>query len=440
MPTKRVATCGAAQASSEESTVPIAAVVSLVLVLVGCVWAHVAAYRFFAARVPHSRAARRIVGVFLATMLLGPLLLRAVPRTEITGLIGRIGTLWHLFVLLAALPHGLYGLLRRVRARRDTVRPSPEGSPPSSEVAASAAAVPAADLPADPARRRALENTLAFGGAAVSASVFGYAALVARTDWEVVEVPIKLARLPKALEGFTIVQISDIHVGNLMGETTLRRGLDRVMDQRGDLIVVTGDIIDHEAKYIPLGARMFARLSARAGVFCIPGNHDHYTGASEVMEAFGRAGLVTLVNRHVVVPGSDGALVLAGVDDRWASRNRGALPGGSGPDLVKALAGSPPKAARVLLAHQPAYVDEYTERVDLQLSGHTHGGQINPVGPLLPSLIPYLRGHYRVSQVGQSGTRDGSKQLYVNRGFGTAGPPARILSRPEITKLILVSG
>ena len=266
--------------------------------------------------------------------------------------------------------------------------------------------------------------------------MFGYASLVSRTDWEIVELPIKLARLPKALDGFTIVQISDIHVGNLMGEATLRRGLDRVMAAKGDLIVVTGDIIDHEAEYIPLGARMFARLVARAGVYCIPGNHDHYTGANEVMDAFAKAGLVTLVNRHVVVPGSEGGLVLAGVDDRWASRNRRTVPGGGGPDLIEALADSPPDAARVLLAHQPPYVDEYTERVDLQLSGHTHGGQINPVGPILPALIPYLRGHYRVDPAGA----DGGKQLYVNRGFGTAGPPARIMSRPEITQIVLVSG
>lgn len=414
-----MAACGPSAASSQENPVPLAAVVSLVLVLVGCVWAHVAAYRFFAARHARTRLGRFAIGAFFATMFLGPLLLRALPRTEITGLISRIGTLWHLFVLLAALPYGVYAVIRWVQRRREGALPAAELPSPE-------------EAPAEPARRKALETTVALGGAAVSASVFGYASLIARTDWEVVEVPIKLARLPKALDGFTIIQISDIHVGNLMGEATLRRGLDRVMAQQGDLIVVTGDIIDHEAKYIPLGARMFGRLSARAGVYCIPGNHDHYTGANEVMDAFGRAGLVTLVNRHVVVPGSDGALVLAGVDDRWASRNRRTVPGGGGPDIVKALAESPPDAARVLLAHQPPYVDEYTERVDLQLSGHTHGGQINPVGPLLPSLIPYLRGHYLVG--------NGGKQLYVNRGFGTAGPPARMCSRPEITKIVLVSG
>lgn len=412
---------------------PIAAVVSLVLVLVGCVWAHVAAYRFFAARHARTALGRSAFGAFFATMFVGPLLLRALPRTEITGLIARVGTLWHLFVLLAALPYGVYTVGRWVADRRKRALPASEAPNP----AVATPPIPApAEAPAEPARRRALETTVALGGAAVSASVFGYASLIARTDWEVVEVPIKLARLPKALDGFTIVQVSDIHVGNLMGEATLRRGLDRVMAQKGDVIVVTGDIIDHEAKYIPLGARMFGRLSARAGVYCIPGNHDHYTGAAEVMDAFGRAGLVTLVNRHVVVPGSEGALVLAGVDDRWASRNRRTVPGGGGPDIVKALAQSPPEAARVLLAHQPPYVDEHTERVDLQLSGHTHGGQINPVGPLLPSLIPYLRGHYLV---GGGGT-DGGKQLYVNRGFGTAGPPARMCSRPEITKIVLVSG
>jgi uncharacterized protein len=435
--------------------VPPVAVASLLLVFVLCVWAHVGAANFLghrlARRLPKGwgRAAFVAAWALFAVLFLGPLLLRALPRTELTGLISRVGTLWHLFLLLAAIPLGVLGLVETLRARahgpRDdapgapaTATPDAEGAPLVSreadeqpaeavEVTKQLVQSPAPTL-ASPARREVLETALALGGAAVSASVFGYAALIARTDWEVVEVPVRLSRLPKSLDGFTIVQISDIHVGNLMGEATLKRGLGLVREQRADAIVVTGDIIDHERRYIPLAARLFGTLSARSGVFCIPGNHDHYTGAEEVMAAFEKAGLTPLVNRHVLLPRTDGQIVLAGVDDRWA-RGRHGLDSNAGPDLNKALSFSPPDAPRILLAHQPPFIDEYETRVDLQLSGHTHGGQINPVGPLLPMLIPYLRGHYQV----------GEKQLYVNRGFGTAGPPARVLSRPEITKIVLVS-
>lgn len=432
---------------------PPVAVASLLLVLVLCVWAHVGAARFFgkrlSRRLPRGLGRVAIVGswALFATLFVGPLLLRALPRTETTGLISRIGTLWHLFLLLAAIPLAVFGFVsewRRARAARTTelsqagadahddaaTRDNTTHQPVATgEVVSGPLASPApAPLVESPARREALETALALGGAAISASVFGYASLIARTDWEVVEVPIRLPRLPKALDGFTLVQISDIHVGQLMGEATLRRGLGLVMEQRADAIVVTGDIVDHERTYIPLAARMFGTLSARSGVFCIPGNHDHYTGAEEVMAAFEKAGLVPLVNRHVLLPRTEGRIVVAGVDDRWA-RGRHGLDLSAGPDLGKALDMSPPDASRILLAHQPPYIDEYDQRVDLQLSGHTHGGQINPVGPLLPMLIPYLRGHYQV----------GEKQLYVNRGFGTAGPPARMFSRPEITKIVLVS-
>jgi uncharacterized protein len=434
--------------------VPPVAVASLLLVFVLCVWAHVGAANFLghrlARRLPKGwgRAAFVAAWALFAVLFLGPLLLRALPRTELTGLISRVGTLWHLFVLVAAIPLGVFTLVdaqRRRQAAAAAVAEQPSESTPaaaepasalrpaSDELAASPSSVNqlaevAVEPPPSPARREALETALALGGAAFSASVFGYAALVARTDWEVVEVPVRLPRLPKSLDGFTIVQISDIHVGNLLGEATLKRGLGLVLEQRADAIVVTGDIIDHERRYIPLAARLFGTLAARSGVFCIPGNHDHYTGAEEVMAAFERAGLTPLVNRHVLLPRTEGQIVLAGVDDRWA-RGRHGLDSSAGPDLDKALSLSPPDATRILLAHQPPFVDEYEQRIDLQLSGHTHGGQINPVGPLLPMLIPYLRGHYQV----------GEKQLYVNRGFGTAGPPARVLSRPEITKIVLVS-
>jgi predicted MPP superfamily phosphohydrolase len=276
-------------------------------------------------------------------------------------------------------------------------------------------------------RREALEK---IGGAvafAATGAAFGWGTIRSRFEWKVEEVPIKLARLPRALDGFTIVQISDLHVGTFVGERELALGLGLVDRVRPDLVVVTGDIVDSDPRFVPMAARSLGALEAREGVVCIPGNHDYYTGAQAVLEGMRRAGLDVLLNRGKVIAAADGGFALLGVDDMWSQSMRW----GMGPDLDRALSMVPADLATVLLAHQPRFAAIASQsRVDLQLSGHTHGGQINPGFRPIDLFYRYVAGRYDV----------GSTQLYVNRGFGTVGPPTRIGAPPEITKIVLVAG
>ncbi|MEM6959233.1 MAG: metallophosphoesterase, partial [Myxococcota bacterium] len=269
-------------------------------------------------------------------------------------------------------------------------------------------------------RRRALAS----GGALLAAPTLStYASTFGRWDYEIVEHVVSLPGLPRALDGFTLVQLSDIHVGAFVAESQLRAAVDRAGAAGGDLIVLTGDLLDHEARYAPRLGRLVRDLTpyARHGVAAILGNHDHYAGPEDVAEAVRGGGGRMLVNDGFSVePG----LAILGVDDLWARGN-------AGPDIDAALQAVDPTHARVLLCHQPAYFHDHAGVAGLQLSGHTHGGQIalgiNPASLVLPH--GYVRGRYE---------KNGA-ELYVNRGFGTAGPPARLGSPPEITKIVLTS-
>ncbi|MCB9602239.1 MAG: metallophosphoesterase [Sandaracinus sp.] len=253
-----------------------------------------------------------------------------------------------------------------------------------------------------------------------------YGALFGRRDYTIEEVPIPIAGLPRTLDGLTIVQLSDIHVGSFVGEGELRAAESLVREARPDLIVLTGDLLDHDAAYAPQLGRFVERLRplARFGVAAIPGNHDHYAGVEAVEEALRRAGAHLMTNAGRLIGDGGGAFGLVGVDDLWAKEGRA-------PNLERALAMVPRDVPKILLAHQPVFLEQAVGKVQLQLSGHTHGGQVslgwNPAELVLPN--GWVRGRYDV----------GESILYVNRGFGTAGPPTRLFSPPEVTKLVLVA-
>jgi predicted MPP superfamily phosphohydrolase len=270
-------------------------------------------------------------------------------------------------------------------------------------------------------RRQVIEGV--YGGAVLATTngVLGWGAARGRHAFVIEELPVKIAGLPRALDGYTIAQISDLHVGAVVQERELDEGLDRLREVRPDLIVLTGDLVDFDPSFIPLMARKIGALRARDGTFAILGNHDYYTGASEVAAGLREAGVGVLVNQsHVVRDG----FALLGVDDQWAPRL-----GGVGARLDLALKGLAPELPRILLSHQPDSVERWAGQVALQLSGHTHGGQINPGFRPIDFLTPYVAGRYDVR-----GTT-----LWVNRGFGVAGPPARVGSAPEVTKIVLVA-
>lgn len=258
-----------------------------------------------------------------------------------------------------------------------------------------------------------------------SGATLGWGAARGRHMFEMTDLPVRIAGLPRALDGYVIAQISDIHTGVHVDERLIAEGLDVVRKARADLVVVTGDLVDVDSSFTPLLARRLADLPLRDGVTAILGNHDYYAGVDDVVAALRAAGIDVLVNRGKVVRAADGGgFALLGVDDRWAERYRRA-----GPRLDRALLTVPPDMPRILLSHQPATIDKWAGQVALQLSGHTHGGQINPGFRPAELFFRYVAGPYDV----------GGTMLYVNRGFGTVGPPSRIGAPPEVTRITLVA-
>lgn len=258
-----------------------------------------------------------------------------------------------------------------------------------------------------------------------------YGALFGRQDYIIEEVPARIAGLSKRLDGYTLVQISDIHFGLFAGDQEIRVAEELVRKARPDRIVLTGDLLDSQPRFAEMLGRFVRRIAplSRDGVVVIPGNHDWYAGVDIVMNAAREAGARILRNDGFVVGGEKDGFALLGVEDVWAKR----MDPKQGPDLEKAISHVPADLPRILLCHNPVFFPQAAGKVALQLSGHTHGGQIN-LGPIRPGeiVLPYgyVEGRYE---------RDGS-QLYVNRGFGTAGPPARIGSPPEVTRIVLVAG
>ena len=308
------------------------------------------------------------------------------------------------FVAVVALDVG--SLILRL-ARRIAQRPAPEVSH---------------------ARRTFLARVT--GGAALSIGSISMARgmATARGTHEVVDVEITLAKLPPSLDGFTIVQLSDLHVGLTIDRAFVQRVVDRTNGLAPDLIALTGDLVDGKVEdlrddFAPLGS-----LRAKHGVFAVTGNHEYYAGVDPWIAELRRLGATYLRNERVTIAADrDGGFELAGVDDWGASSFRG-----HGEDLGRATTGRDPSRALVLLAHQPRQVHRAARHgVDLQLSGHTHGGQIWPW-------------HYivKLQQGGLLGGRYeiGATQLYVTRGCGYWGPPVRVLAPLEITRVILRSG
>ncbi len=274
-------------------------------------------------------------------------------------------------------------------------------------------------------RRQVVE---CIGGTAIygaTGSMVGWGMIRGRHAFELVEVPLRIPGLPRVLDGYVIAQVSDLHAGTFVGERELEEGLSLVRRARPDLVVVTGDVVDFDPAYAPLTARKLADLPARDGVAAILGNHDYYAGADDVIAAVRAAGIDLMRDTgRIIRPSDGGGFALLGVDDVSSSRH-----GRTGPRLDTALAGVPADRARILLSHQPFTVDFWPGQVAAQLSGHTHGGQINPGFSPLGVVMKYLAGAYRV----------GETTLYVNRGFGTVGAPVRVGAPPEVTRFVLVA-
>lgn len=235
---------------------------------------------------------------------------------------------------------------------------------------------------------------------------------------------IELERWPSALDGFRIAQVSDVHIGPLLDRGFARDIVARVAALEPDLIVVTGDLVDGTVAHLRDDVAPLAELHAPHGVFFVTGNHDYYSGVDAWLAEVERLGIRPLRNERVLIETPRGAFELAGVNDRL-----GALFGPQhASDLDAALEGWTRVRPLVLLAHDPTTFHEAWPRgVDLQISGHTHGGQIWPFGYLVRLAVGFVAGHYR----------RGGSQLWVSCGTGFWGPPMRLGAAPEITEIVL---
>jgi len=275
----------------------------------------------------------------------------------------------------------------------------------------------------------ALESLRSFTAAAVPLlalviTALGY--LNARRTAGVVTVEIPVAGLPPSLHGFTIVQISDIHVGPTIGQRYVEAIVEAVNRLKPDVVAITGDLVDGSVAELAGHVAPLQRLVSRNGSFFVTGNHEYYSGVDGWLAHIEHLGIRVLHNQHVVIERGGAKLVLAGVPDYGG----GHFDASHRSDPKASLAGAPSDAAvKVLLAHQPRSAAAAAQAgFDLQLSGHTHGGQFLPWNFLVRLQQPFTAGLHAIDQL----------RIYVSRGTGYWGPPKRFGAPSEITQVKLV--
>jgi predicted MPP superfamily phosphohydrolase len=351
-----------------------------------------------------------------------PLLMVAALATERGGapfwlqrVLGWPGFLWMallIYLLLAVLAgEVLRPLLRRFLERRGQAGTVVEETPS-----------PASEEPQTLAPSRRLFVSRVVGGAAAAAAVgtVGYGTYGVLRGPSVKRVTVPLAKLPRSAHGFRIAVVSDIHLGPVLGRGFAQKVVDTINSTQPDLIAVVGDLVDGSVKNLGPAAAPLAQLRARHGSFFVTGNHEYFSGAEQWLEEVRRLGIHPLENARTELPGFD----LAGVNDLQGESE------GQGPDFGKALGDRDTTRACVLLAHQPVQIhDAVKHDVDLQLSGHTHGGQLWPGNFIAAAANPTVAGLERY----------GDTELYVSRGAGAWGPPTRVGAPSDITVVELAS-
>ena len=274
-------------------------------------------------------------------------------------------------------------------------------------------------LPRTVPPRRARLAVAAVAGAGLLIAAWG--ALEARRGAAPTTLEYELPNLPAALDGFTVVQVTDIHFGPFFGERRLRDLVRRIDALSPDLVVITGDLVDGPESRLDLLSAPLRELRARCGVLAIAGNHDAMAGVARVVAAAQAGGVRYLRNERITV---DGALTVWGVDDPAVARHGF----GPGPPLGTLIGPEAATLPSLLLCHRPDRLDEAAARgVGLVLSGHTHGGQMWPLTYVSGLFYPCQHGLYR----------RGATAMFVSRGVGTWGPPLRLAAPPEIVKIRL---
>ncbi|MEV0979264.1 metallophosphoesterase [Streptomyces sp. NPDC049915] len=333
------------------------------------------------------------------------------------------GFLWlalSIYLLLAVLAGELLRplLLRlpRRRGRAGAAVPRPESAPAATLPEPAEPPTPAAD----PSRRLVVSRVVAGAAAAAAVGTVGSGTYGVLRGPSVKRVTVPLAKLPRAAHGYRIAVVSDIHLGPILGRGFAQKVVDTVNATQPDLIAVVGDLVDGSVKDLGPAAAPLARLRARHGAYFVTGNHEYFSGAASWVEEVRRLGMHPLENARTEMPWFD----LAGVNDVQGESE------GHGPDFTRALGDRDTARACVLLAHQPVQIHEAVRHgVDLQLSGHTHGGQLWPGNLVAAAANPTVAGLERY----------GDTQLYVSRGAGAWGPPTRVGAPSDITVIELAS-
>jgi uncharacterized protein len=288
----------------------------------------------------------------------------------------------------------------------------------------------AAPAPGDPPvahdgvnRRLFIARATAAAAGAASVGVVGFGAATALGPPDLLRVPVRLRRLDPAFDGFRIAVVSDIHLGPLAGRAHTERIVRMINETEPDLVAIVGDLVDGTVAELGPAAEPLRDLHSRDGTFFVTGNHEYFVeDTSAWLTELERLGVQPLRNQNTTIRRGAATFNLAGVND-IAGRSRA-----DPPDFDRALSGLDESRPTVLLAHQPVQVEQAAARgVDLQLSGHTHGGQMWPFHYVVRAVQPSLAG---------LSTVDGT-QLYVSRGAGFWGPPVRVGARPDVTVVSL---
>ncbi|MER5770592.1 metallophosphoesterase [Streptomyces sp. NPDC001985] len=315
-------------------------------------------------------------------------------------------------------------------APTSTPTPTPANSLPTcldTPSAGGSAEVKAEASPGAPDAGRALSRRLfvsravGAGAAAAALATVGHGTHSVLRGPRIKRVTVPLAKLPRSAHGLRIAVVSDIHLGPILGRGHTRRIVDTINSAQPDLVAIVGDMVDGTVADLGTAAEPLRGLRARHGSFFVTGNHEYYSGADEWVDHVRELGLRPLENERVEIAGG---FDLAGVNDIEGENT------GQGPDFVRALGDRDRSRASVLLAHQPVVIHDAVDHgVDLQLSGHTHGGQLWPGNHLAALANPTVAGLERY----------GDTQLYVSRGAGAWGPPVRVGASSDITIVQLAS-
>ena len=359
---------------------------------------------------PRVRAAGAIVFTGLAVLLpVGLLAARALPRTYAAP-IATVAFIWMGTVLYLFLVLAFADVARMLFDPNSSFRRFVSGS--------------RSIAPENFSRRAMIARSTAQAATVITAGIAGTAVRSGLADVEVKEVPVKLPRLPPQLSGLTVVQMSDIHVGALIGRGFIRAIVDKTNALKPDVICITGDLVDGSVPMLEAHVAPLAELKARYGVFFVTGNHEYYSGAPAWIQHLRKLGIHVMRNSAISI-GDAAKIDIAGVDDHMAGRffaDHGVFP-----DLI--ARDRNPDRAMILMAHQPRSIDLVQDLwPDLVVSGHTHGGQLWPLSGVVRLVQPYVAGLYR---------HNAHTQIYVSSGTGYWGPPMRLLAPSEITKLVL---